>query len=263
MTTLTIGPPTHDAYVNDSSGGTNYNNSEIWARYLSGPSHYIGCMYFDLSTIPSNAILDSVSLYIYILSASAAANSDIVLQRFKSSWAESTITHNNIPNVESGELFNEDMDSWGTGWKSLQLSVAEFEAMQANNYGFRMYPDFTNFGTLKFASSEYATTTQRPYLSVVYHTPFRLETYYMDALDPEAKVYDRNGREVPPNEIRPNNFIRVTGLDLPSSKKYDNLIEDPAVSMIVGAKMRKGGAVQITPDRNVFGDAILKRLARR
>jgi hypothetical protein len=81
--------------------------------------------------------------------------------------------------------------------------------------------------------------------------------------DPRTRIYDRTGAVIAPNELRPDNWIKVEGMQLPRGVVYDNHIEDPSTTYIVGV-IYDGGSdtASIKTDRNQFAEALLKRLAR-
>jgi hypothetical protein len=87
--------------------------------------------------------------------------------------------------------------------------------------------------------------------------------YAVGMWDPRARIYDSSGAAIAPNELRPDNWIKVEGMQLPRGVVYDNHIEDPSTTYIVG--MIYDGdtdTVSIKTDRNQFAEALLKRLAR-
>ena len=69
-------------------------------------------------------------------------------------------------------------------------------------------------------------------------------------------------RAVPPNEIRPDNWLHLEGLSLPGSRTYDSFVEDPTKIRIVESEYQEGKPVpRIKSDRSQFGEIITARAA--
>ncbi len=91
--------PLDDAYVSSQSSSTNYGNDESLSVSILSTVAYIEnrtLLRFDLSAIPSNAIITRAELRLYQTSASGSPWS-IAIQRVQDPWSEETVTWANQP----------------------------------------------------------------------------------------------------------------------------------------------------------------------
>jgi hypothetical protein len=87
--------------------------------------------------------------------------------------------------------------------------------------------------------------------------------YMVGMFDPRGRIYDSSGTVIAPNELRPDNWIKVEGMQLPRGVVYDNHIEDPSTTYIVGMIYEGDSNIaSVKTDRNQFAEALLRRLAR-
>jgi len=87
--------------------------------------------------------------------------------------------------------------------------------------------------------------------------------YYIDVNDPDLKILNAQGRPVPPWEILPDSWIKVSGIFLPTGKVYASYIQDPELAYIESASWTMGGGLSIKTDRGEFLDVMLARAAGR
>ena len=89
----------------------------------------------------------------------------------------------------------------------------------------------------------------------------RAVKYFHDINDPGGRIIDDTGRIVPPWEVRPNNWIRVTGLFLPTTTIYESFAHDPELAYIeeVGYSIR--GGLRIKTNRGELTEVLLARAA--
>jgi len=89
-------------------------------------------------------------------------------------------------------------------------------------------------------------------------------SYTFDIWDPEQKILNEQGRNVPPWEIKRDRWIRVTGLLLPSSEAYDSFADDPEVAYIESVTYDDtAGSLTIKTSRGELGEVILARATGR
>ncbi len=92
--------PVADAYVSQGGPTTNFGSAtkldvqNLDAEIPDDRRSYVG---FDLSSIPSNAIISSAAFKAYLYEAWGLSNVYIQLRRVISSWAYNTVTWNNKP----------------------------------------------------------------------------------------------------------------------------------------------------------------------
>lgn len=89
-------------------------------------------------------------------------------------------------------------------------------------------------------------------------TPGRSVKYFYDMWSSEPKIRDDAGREVPLNEVRPNNWIEAEGIAIPTMVPAENNIVDPSRSLIieVNADDKQG---TIKTDISQFADVLIAR----
>lgn len=84
--------------------------------------------------------------------------------------------------------------------------------------------------------------------------------YFHDINDPGGRIYNDLGRVVPPWELKPNNWIRVTGLFLPTSTKYKSFTQDPELAYIEEVSFSARG-LRIKTNRGEMTEVLLARAA--
>lgn len=143
--------------------------------------------------------------------------------------------------------------------------MAEFQAM-FDDYNGILHRDVLRgpTGAVRrhvFDSSDGGVAAQRPKLTIDYTPPAaqRLAYYTFSIWDPKARILDRIGNEVPPNELRADRYMSVLGMDLPTSKQYDNYVEDPSKTKLVSVTANEEGA-RIVSNPNEYADIFLRRL---
>lgn len=92
----------------------------------------------------------------------------------------------------------------------------------------------------------------------------RAISYTFDIWDPDQKILDEQGRNVPAWEVKRDRWIRVTGLTLPSSAVYESFSDDPEVAYIESVIYDDmAGSLSIKTSRGELGEVILARAAGR
>lgn len=133
--TVTLNPVA-DTYANQDNPATNYANSADLlvgrtTKFLTLRRSYLR---FDLSSIPSNAIVTSASLRLYLKSGNGATVS-ISLHQVNGAWTSGGLTWNNQPAVGSARA------SLGVGttpgWRTWSVTtlVQEWVNASTTNYG--------------------------------------------------------------------------------------------------------------------------------
>lgn len=271
MTELVIQPSTHDAHVKLDSPGSNYGTVTTIRVEQDDAADWRVFIEFDLSSIPSYAVVDAASLFLYVDSKQdqdTGTDQPVDVQRADASWDESTITWTNQPGVTGSVMatLKESEHPAAGNWAQFDLKVGEVELMRATNNGMRLKvryesinPTLVDF--ISYRSSEHATTTTRPKLAVSYTLPSTgLVTYFVDIWDPHRRVYNAQGHQVAPEEIRPNAWWELQGLELPSGVVYDSMVDDPSKFYGAGVEYDVQG-VRVIGDRSDFADLIIRRAA--
>ena len=189
-TTYTVQPdPTagKDAYINHKDASDTYGNNNCGTcttipglRWTSGGIWFNGrsLMQFDLSSIPTNAIVTSAKLYLY-----GTGHSDLGghgdscnLFRITASWDESTVTYNNQPSHGTTKLQLPASTSSNQNYTvTVTSDVQSWVSSPSSNNGWIMiscaetYTPATSYEELQFFSSDYTTdATKRPKIEVTY-----------------------------------------------------------------------------------------------
>jgi len=89
----------------------------------------------------------------------------------------------------------------------------------------------------------------------------RAVKYFHDINDPAGRIFDDLGRVVPPWELEPDNWIRVTGLFLPTSTKYASFTQDPELAYIEEVSFSVRGGLRIKTNRGEMTEVLLARAA--
>lgn len=177
MATATL-TPSIDAEVISTSATSNFGtNDELGSGEENTSSTVIRTFVkFDLSSIPTTAIVDSASLEFTVLFDSSDNSRTHRILRTDASWTEGGITWNNQPGVTGTELGNATLaNNIGVGGKAtFTLTAAEVQGLIDGTYinnGFRLKADTETNDLYKFRSRENGTASNRPTLTINYHLP--------------------------------------------------------------------------------------------
>ena len=96
--------------------------------------------------------------------------------------------------------------------------------------------------------------------AVLFHS--RPIEYTLDAWDPEQRILDSAGHEVPRYKIKPNNWCRIVGLESTTAIVYDSNYEDPTLVYFESVSYDgETDEVQIITNRGDLPEVIMARLA--
>lgn len=86
--------------------------------------------------------------------------------------------------------------------------------------------------------------------------------YFIDAWDPEQVIHNSNGQHVHRHTIRPNTWIRVTGLHEKLGVHYDNFYDDSTVAYIESVTYdAESDVVTIVTNKGLLPEVLLANLA--
>lgn len=246
-----------DSYTLSTSSGTNYGTSGQIQVTATGNVQR-GYIQFNLNSIPEHSTFEDVSLETWMEFSNGTPS--IQHQACDAAWVENAITWDNQPGVTGNVMAT--VTHLGTP-ASYALVAADFELLfSGNNYGWRLHN--TQAGSASYVgSSDHGNAALRPELTVSYSPPAgRLAEYSLNAWDEDRKIIDVQGRRIPPNEVGPNKWLNLEGLDQPSAITYPSYIEDPTKILIVESRYKEGEDVpEIKSDRSQFGEVIMERVA--
>ncbi|MCX6276072.1 MAG: DNRLRE domain-containing protein [Bacteroidetes bacterium] len=216
-TTFTINANDEDATIDDYNSGGNYPGeidmvSRAWT-ISSVPVVWRSVFKFDLSCIPSNAIIQNASLSLYYATQNSYGNQqhesltnsdESVVQRITSAWTENTVTWNNQPSTTSADQLILPQSTSGTqDYLNMNVTAMVQQMVGSVNNGFLM--KLTNeayYANLIFASGDNPDSSKHPQLVVTYTVPgISCVTLRMDQGSQDATVDDYNAGGNYPNEI--------------------------------------------------------------
>jgi hypothetical protein len=172
--------PTDDAYIkhsvpNGNGGSHEYFNVRNEYGGTGGGLEYAGLIKFDISSLPSDATINSATLSIYYFDYwdMNPVGRDIHLYRATSDWDEMTVTWNNQPPYEPHNPAYTPVPS-SFGWMTWDVTndIQDFVNGQETNYGWKVIDDnywgWFEIPTARFRTKEYGSDT--PQLEIDYKT---------------------------------------------------------------------------------------------
>jgi Ig-like domain CHU_C associated len=191
-----------DAYIADDTPNSNFGNAVYIHPYLGATFSANGnpvvlnraLLSFDMSSIPSNAVIDSAFITLYYSQAIVnvldayyssrgytqwtghVGNNSMFIQRITQSWMENTVTWNNQPSVSLvNRLSIPNFTNYRQNYKIDVKSLAQDMLINhATSYGFmiKLQDEVSgNFALSAFASSDETNSVLRPKFQVYYHLP--------------------------------------------------------------------------------------------
>ncbi len=193
MVTFQPGVSGKDAFIqhllSDPSGdNTNFGDfrsMEAMAWTWSGQNGTLrSLLEFDLTSIPSNAVVSSAILSLHNDPASAenggqhsilSGSNECYLKRITAPWNESTVTWNNQPATTStGQITIPASFTPNQDYPNIDVTAMATDMIHnpSTNYGF-MFQLVTEvkFRAMIFASSDHSETSRHPALTVTYSIP--------------------------------------------------------------------------------------------
>lgn len=169
--------PTHDSYIRSGSSGSNYGSGNTFAvGYRSATADIArAVMKFDLSSIPSNATIDSATLAIYAASTdeTESGNRTYEIHRNTSDFDESTVTWDSPPTFDAGVDEDLVITANTTGYKTFTDVISLVQNWvngTNNNYGITIkVNNEASAPRMNYNSSEAASN--KPVLTVTYSLP--------------------------------------------------------------------------------------------
>lgn len=185
-----------DSYTNNQATTTNYGtDTSLWVYYDYGSptKSYSSFLKGDYSAIPTDAIVLKATLKMYALNTSNGADHSMNILRLTSSWNEGTITHSNQPSTTTTHMPTIPSASCSNvGWQSFDISLITQHHVEfpTQNFGFRLSQTSLTGSVdkgVKYASTEHANSSLRPYIIIQYYVPNFARVYLQNGKD--ARVY--------------------------------------------------------------------------
>jgi hypothetical protein len=89
----------------------------------------------------------------------------------------------------------------------------------------------------------------------------RAISYFYDIYDPAGRIWDEYGNIVLPWELKPNRWIRVSGIFAPSPIKYETFTQDPELAYIEEVQFSERGGLRIKTSRGELTEVLMARAA--
>ncbi len=225
---------TRDALLRESSPNTNYgNDSLLWVDGTAPDpengsyGEVVSVLLWDLSSIPSNAVVQSVSV---TLNFSDASSGNHYFHEAKSSWSESTVDWNDFNN--SGDIGSAILGTIGPNLfneQEIPLNQSGVNLVQSwvdgsiSNRGFVIRTDGNNNG-IGFNSSE--ASSKRPKITITYSVGGGNTVSLQNGVDGYSGTRDASLRETSPNSnVGNDNILLVDGVASdPSNGNYGEVM---------------------------------------
>ncbi len=164
-------PCTADAYLASSAPNSNYGSSQTLLVTVSSTEEIDPIFKFDLSQIPSGAIIDYAYMRLTRHTGFTSTPTEGNVRRVSESWSESTVTWNNWANYYVSPSYSFTTGS-ATFWSFNVLAFVKSWVEDGDpNHGVYLMPSNPNGNAFYFYSREVSTVANRPYLYVEYHFP--------------------------------------------------------------------------------------------
>jgi RHS repeat-associated protein len=178
QTTVTLSASA-DAFIDQASSTTNFGTTNYLQTYPWTSSYTKrSLIQFDLSGIPAGATIISADLYLYNYGTSGYTRT-LAVHRVTSSWTETGVTWNNFNGAFNGTSTATCQVSWPSNVNGLWDVKNDVQAVANgtnSNYGW-LLKDNSEDGSQnfwQFNSKEFATSSVRPKLVVVYSAPLTI-----------------------------------------------------------------------------------------
>lgn len=194
---------------------------------------------FDLSQIPSNAIISSATLKLYAWNdpsgfgphSTLSGSNEMVVERITSQWDEMSLTYNNMPTVTSvGAIVTPPTTSDADDLTlNVQNLIQDIVSDPTNSYGIALRLQTESYyRKTNYCSSDHTNSAKHPELSVTYNFPAsinenqlklivsnpvndKLTVYNTNLENKKFTILDLQGRTVLEGKLNSNN-IDVTNL---------------------------------------------------
>jgi type IX secretion system substrate protein len=172
--------PSKDAMLHSLNSKVNYGNYPDYratASTISGNQFKVrSIVYFDLSTIPSGAVIDKASLSLYFNPTSASGTHDGknegVLRRIVTDWDEYLVTWISQPSVTTlNEVLLPPTPTSNSNMPNIDVTnlVQDMVMNPKSSFGFLIQlRNETPYRDLVFSSSDHMDTTLHPVLEITY-----------------------------------------------------------------------------------------------
>jgi hypothetical protein len=172
--TLQPGAEGKDAYVVSTFLNTNWDYSYAWVGNW-GSEIERTYIQFDLSTVPTGAVVDDADLILYQYNSVGSGSFTVGLYQVISGWEESNITWSNQPNSSTGAEATRNVYT-STAWRNWDIDDLVKGWLDGSIINYGMLLKATNEASINmkaaFHTSDYTSdTSKRPKLEIDYYIP--------------------------------------------------------------------------------------------
>ncbi|MBN2390919.1 MAG: DNRLRE domain-containing protein [Anaerolineae bacterium] len=231
---------TADTYVDSATPTQNYGS--VTTLYVGNqtPSAIDRALFrFDLSGLPSNAVIDNANFraYMNVAPSTPPLSLDVGVYRITESWSETGVVWGNQPAVLSiGKITGVGMTVQYYEWEVTGLAQ-DWLASPATNFGLELRSEIEGTVAWRGFASREATAASRPQLVIEYHLPTCSDPQEPNDTFGEAFLISAGveylGCIPTPSDldyfrfdVAPNTAISVELFNLPAN--YDLYLYDPA-----------------------------------
>ncbi|MEO8087432.1 MAG: DNRLRE domain-containing protein [Bacteroidota bacterium] len=216
-TTFTINANDEDATIDNYNSSGNYPNeieyaSRAWT-ISSVPTVWRSLFKFDLSCIPSNAVVSRASLSLYYAAQNGFGNqhhesltssNESVVQRITGAWTANTVSWNNQPATTSADQYILPQSTNGTqDYLNMNVTgIVQHMITTANNGFLLKLTNEVYYANMLFASGNNPDSSKHPQLTVTYTIPgISCVTLRMNQGNEDVTIDNYNPAGNYPNEI--------------------------------------------------------------
>lgn len=248
----------------DVNYGSHIRISAVAWTYSGAPSYFRNMIRFDLSSVPTGAVIQSAVLYLYsdpTMASGANSNSGsnaFYLEKVTQSWAESTVTWNNQPSTTTAGRVWTGPSSSSTENRQVDIStlVQGWVDDPSSNFGLKMIlENEVYFSSRNYASSEHSNTLIRPKLVVTYDLPAYPAAYWAISDGNWSDAIWNQDQYASVGEFLPEeSVVNISGytVTLTGIVNVKELIVSahggrPGVLVIDGGKLHNDGVLEVEP----------------
>ena len=167
-----------DAYIDEGLPDNNFGSvSDLYAGWGADYKTNMFLYFEDFSALPSNAVIQSVELHLYVTDSSNSLGSGFTFGLYDVllGWSEDTITWNNAPTLALEATLTGPADGF-TGWftiatDALKELVEVWVDDPGSNMGIAICPEFTSTDDEFGCVSSEGAAGQEPKLVIKYTLP--------------------------------------------------------------------------------------------
>lgn len=198
-----------DALINSATPSTNFaTHEEVSTYYWTNQGSWTtgrSLMQFNLSQVPSNAIITSAQLSLWCNTTTQSTTqlhsgqNDSYIRRITGAWTESSVNWSNQPSTTSVNQVSLPASSSQTqDYLNIDVTQLYTDIWNGTDYGIMLTLNTEDtYKSLVFASSDYTNAAKRPKLEVCYEFPSHV-----------AEKEKVSGLNVYPNPV--NDLLNIT-----------------------------------------------------